>query len=227
MATVRHLGLFPWCTTYHTTQDIGAGTLWPIGLTKSQMLKFYWLIKKIKLTSEDASLVTIGEHTDFFPFNPERTEKNLVCAQTYYAQIVDGDFALNFFEIWWSQTLYIESTSLFYPYLRLQFITSEVADPSEQTDPNIEQRSRSVVADSYWKSYTSGTTPTEGGVIDFFGEELSMGYGFSVDTGTGSAPQRYGPGAIAAEEYWPYDPGDGGGPIYDSSTGEQLRDFPS
>lgn len=30
---------------------------------------------------------------------------------------------------------------------------------------------------------------------------------------------------IRAEEYWPYDPGDGGGPIYDSVTGEQLRSF--
>jgi hypothetical protein len=28
-------------------------------------------------------------------------------------------------------------------------------------------------------------------------------------------------------EYWPYDPGDGGGPIYNSATGEQLRGFPS
>jgi hypothetical protein len=30
-----------------------------------------------------------------------------------------------------------------------------------------------------------------------------------------------------AVEYWPYDPGDGKGPIYDSATGEQLRGFPS
>ena len=28
-------------------------------------------------------------------------------------------------------------------------------------------------------------------------------------------------------EYWPYDPGDDGGPIYDSTTGQQLRAFPS
>jgi len=27
-------------------------------------------------------------------------------------------------------------------------------------------------------------------------------------------------------EYWPYDPGDGLGPIYDSATGKQLRPFP-
>lgn len=31
---------------------------------------------------------------------------------------------------------------------------------------------------------------------------------------------------IIAEEFWPYDPGDGGGPIYDSTTGAQLRAFP-
>lgn len=32
---------------------------------------------------------------------------------------------------------------------------------------------------------------------------------------------------LEATEYWPYDPGDGFGPIYDSATGEQLRPFPS
>jgi hypothetical protein len=32
---------------------------------------------------------------------------------------------------------------------------------------------------------------------------------------------------VIADQYWPYDPEDGGGPIYDSVTGEQLRDFPS
>ena len=33
--------------------------------------------------------------------------------------------------------------------------------------------------------------------------------------------------SLAAEEYWPYDPNDGGGPIYSTTTGAQLRDFPS
>lgn len=31
---------------------------------------------------------------------------------------------------------------------------------------------------------------------------------------------------ISPSEYWTYDPEDGGGPIYDSTTGEQLRRFP-
>jgi hypothetical protein len=32
---------------------------------------------------------------------------------------------------------------------------------------------------------------------------------------------------LEATEYWPYDPGDGLGPIYDSVTGAQLREFPA
>jgi hypothetical protein len=32
---------------------------------------------------------------------------------------------------------------------------------------------------------------------------------------------------IEPAEYWPYDPEDGGGPIYDSATGQQLRPFPN
>ena len=32
--------------------------------------------------------------------------------------------------------------------------------------------------------------------------------------------------SLEAIEYWPYDPGDGLGPIYDSTTGAQLRPFP-
>lgn len=31
---------------------------------------------------------------------------------------------------------------------------------------------------------------------------------------------------ISPSEYWPYDPGDGLGPIYNSTTGAQLRPFP-
>jgi hypothetical protein len=31
---------------------------------------------------------------------------------------------------------------------------------------------------------------------------------------------------IKAVEYWPYDPGDGGGPIYNTETGEQIRAMP-
>jgi hypothetical protein len=34
-------------------------------------------------------------------------------------------------------------------------------------------------------------------------------------------------GTLQATEYWPYDPGDGLGPVYDTTTGAQLRAFPA
>jgi hypothetical protein len=42
---------------------------------------------------------------------------------------------------------------------------------------------------------------------------------FNVDGFTGVT--------IKPHSYWPYDPGDGGGPIYNEETGAQLRPFPS
>jgi hypothetical protein len=39
--------------------------------------------------------------------------------------------------------------------------------------------------------------------------------------------EEHADGSVEATEYWPYDPGDGGGPIYDSATGAQLRPFPA
>jgi hypothetical protein len=56
---------------------------------------------------------------------------------------------------------------------------------------------------------------------------------FSINDGTETITRhfRYGGSdegsiAISVEEYWPYDPNDGDGPIYDSATGQQLRPFP-
>lgn len=46
-------------------------------------------------------------------------------------------------------------------------------------------------------------------------------YGYFVRTAVSSSFNQ----TIVPNEYWPYDPEDGGGPIYDSITGEQLRDF--
>ena len=38
--------------------------------------------------------------------------------------------------------------------------------------------------------------------------------------------EEYASGSVEAIEYWPYDPEDGLGPIYDKDTGAQLRPFP-
>jgi hypothetical protein len=76
-------------------------------------------------------------------------------------------------------------------------------------------------------SYTSGSTtnaaaqgngPLSWKISDSLGE-ISRNFRFGGTNATGQI-------LIQATEYWPYDPGDGLGPIYDSATGVQLRAFP-
>lgn len=55
-------------------------------------------------------------------------------------------------------------------------------------------------------------------INDLFGS-VSRPFRFGNDQASGTI-------TLSATEYWPYDPNDGSGPIYDSATGEQLRPFP-
>jgi hypothetical protein len=77
-------------------------------------------------------------------------------------------------------------------------------------------------------SYTSGSTtqpaaqgdgPLSWRISDALGS-ISRNFRFGSTNASGEI-------LIEATEYWPYDPEDGGGPIYDSTTGAQLRDFPA
>lgn len=51
---------------------------------------------------------------------------------------------------------------------------------------------------------------------------------FSANTGDGAGSATASANltsiTLTPKSYWPYDPGDGGGPIWDASTGSQLRD---
>lgn len=77
-------------------------------------------------------------------------------------------------------------------------------------------------------SWTSGSTTTAQP-----GQELPLSWQIEDTLGSVSRAFRFGNNKatgtinIEATEYWPYDPNDGGGPIYDSTTGAQLRPFPS
>jgi hypothetical protein len=65
------------------------------------------------------------------------------------------------------------------------------------------------------------------------GEDKPLSWQITDSLGSISKPFRYGSSSITGTfeitpfEYWPYDPNDGLGPIYDSTTGEQLRAFPA
>ena len=69
-----------------------------------------------------------------------------------------------------------------------------------------------------------GNTGTYGTfTYSLLGQSFTTPFYASNSTGGGSLSVS---ASLVAEEYWPYDPGDGGGPIYDSATGAQLRPFP-
>jgi hypothetical protein len=76
--------------------------------------------------------------------------------------------------------------------------------------------------------YQSGSS-----IGNLSGSDKSILWEINDSLGSVSRPFRFGGDeasgtiTITASEYWPYDPGDGLGPIYDSATGAQLRGFPS
>ena len=208
MATVRHLGLLPFCLSFSAASGgYGSGTLgtsspYPIGLNAETLLRWYWRVKRWTLsatltgTGFGGTPISTSFEDTFFNGNAYiselTTEKQLVCERGVY---YPGD---------------IESPAIFQMF-------GEGVQKAEEL---------------YYPSLSFGYTNGAG----FIGTSLVPG---SVSGGTiimdgltlpswlfgQFAPITSGSITITPAEYWPYDPNDGGGPIYSSSTGAQLRDF--
>jgi hypothetical protein len=239
MATVRHLGLFPWCVPrsipeliVHTTNRSGfdqdflndlmppsVGSLWPIALSLEKTLNLFWRIKTLRLTTPNpAASITI-------PMSSGSNEKDLVCAPPFPIEFSgsisfpespqdEDPFWTAFFAITWDYLLYDEGLDKYHIPLIVNFSSG-----------NTGQSAYSV--SDFLQNDAEGSS--QAGTIDFLGEQLPMGFYPDPRCGVnGDQPCfQYTAGAIEVEEYWPYDPNDGGGPIYDSTTGAQLRAFPT
>jgi hypothetical protein len=57
-------------------------------------------------------------------------------------------------------------------------------------------------------------------------DRLKFGFGGELLSDDPEEPVKPFYLILEPETYWPYDPGDGQGPIYDKDTGKQLRPFP-
>jgi hypothetical protein len=229
MASVRHLGFFPWCVprsipelvVYATNRsgiDYGflndlpppaAGSLWPISLSREKAMDLYWRVKTLKIS---APLETVFETGQII--TDAANEKDLVCLPLWpnvtslqaYSE-ARGGIDQGFLTISWDFLLYDESIDKYHIPLYADF-----------TQYNGEE-----LTDSYSNtSYGQNSGAVLGGYIDFLGEQLPMG---AYILGEPVIP--YAAGTISVEEWWPYDPNDGGGPIYNSATGAQLRAFPT
>ena len=213
MATVRHLGLLPFCFSFSATNGgYGSGTLgasspYPIGLDVKTLLRWYWLVKRWTVSATLTGTgfrgvpVSTSEEVTFFNgnnYSPElTTEKQLVCRRSvFYPGDTESPFVLQMFNegVQEVEELYYPSLSLGYTN-GAGFIGTSLVEPAGS-------------------SVSGGTIMMDGLTLP------SWLYGQFAPITSGSI-------TITASEYWPYDPRDGGGPIYDSATGEQLRGFPS
>jgi hypothetical protein len=218
MATVRHLGLFPFCIANEFPDDLGGlpiEKIFPIGVELERLIKWFWRVKKWKAVytlddfthevifwnnSVSTFVVNTGGGLNYFDtLNPE-TEKDLVCkSYTRFAEYFESDSGFSFslfgFVLHASlqpQPAVVRQGDLYYPRFSCELLAG------------IQYISTVGI--------TEDDTPID---IDLDGITVPAFIGNAV---SGSL-------SISIHEYWPYDPEDGDGPIYDSTTGAQLREF--
>lgn len=88
-------------------------------------------------------------------------------------------------------------------------------------EPDVDRYDGGAINLAWNESLSNTTVP-----ITFLGQTFSI---LAADSnfGTEDPHPLLTTMSIDAVEYWPYDPKDGGGPIYDSATGKQIRPFPN
>jgi hypothetical protein len=210
MASVRHLGLLPFCfsdsaaTGGYGSTTLGTSSPYPIGLDLQTLLRWYWKVKRWEVSANltgigirDTAVSTSLEVTFFNGnnYSPElTTEKQLVCRRSvFYPGDTGSPFILRMFDEGVQ-----EVEELYYPSLDVGYTNGAGFIGTSLVEPG---------------SVSGGTIIMDGLTLPswLFGQ---------------FAPITSGSITVTPAEYWPYDPGDGGGPIYDSATGAQLRSFP-
>ena len=217
-ATGKHLGLFPFCIANEFPDDLGGlpvERIYPIGVELDRAVKWFWRVKKWKAvyTLNDFSkevifwnngvstfVVNTGGGLSYFDtLNPE-TEKDLICKiGTRFAEYFEFNSGFSF--------------SLF----------SVVLHASQQPQPAVVRQ-----GDLYYPRFGCEILhgidymSTIGIIVEDIPIDIDLD-GITVPAFLTNADS--GSLSISIHEYWPYDPEDGRGPIYDSATGAQLRDF--
>jgi hypothetical protein len=248
MATVTHLGLLPWCDSLNSS-DASFAVATPI--TRSEALLLYWRAKRIGVREfyEENVAFSMGGVSLVYnePDSPViSSEEQLVCGTNYvfHSQIASARGSVTM------ETSFSFSFSLFYNeettgpenefLLRGGgYVTASGVWLISQGTPQAAAfvpRYQSSVPDQSGESppYIASTLTLNERLIEFNSRGFSYVLGPEVielrNPATLAANRGsviFAPPAANFEilEYWPYDPGDGGGPIYDSATGAQLREF--
>lgn len=209
MATVRNLGLFPFCIL-DPANDPNSGFN-QMEMSVDLGLYFWWRVKKWTVNSASLDVIPgeddpggggpipieTGEMTIVLPTGGISSEKELVCPKQKQFRVGNtfDQVGVN---------------------LRIFPSANQSGDLIKM---HIDVRA-SIQTTTFFYGNGGEAVPYVVGTCTITVQDRNLIFPIGGDfQGTGSL-------AISATEYWPYDPGDGGGPIYDSGTGAQLRAFP-
>ena len=285
MASVRHLGLFPFCVGMYPPKTLvnngtnvfatGAGTLYSLQLGKQEACALWWRVKEWRVTFtfseyfdlqlfEDQytgsfvevlpitiTLTTSGVFGKGFPstgqFSFEGDETGLVCLNesesaasgfswdwqaqrvgqiTYPPDPITGiqppPTPINYTQNYTASLFTNVTQQLGFPPA---FVYAD-GQNSETRNPDL-WAAFALQVDQFYseRQYANNALTAPVKLLEKTVGQLSLGTQFD-EASIGYTPTLSNV-VVEPHEYWPYDPGDGLGPIYDSTTGAQLRAFPS
>jgi hypothetical protein len=196
MATVRHLGLLPFCITPKNPQEAEFPFYFSVGLDLRTLLMFFWRIKAWRLEvsfvgplSQNVVASDVVQNQYGFEID---SEKKLVCSTGYSFSATNdllggGQETTYGFDLFGAELNDEQTAVFFYEGKYYPQIVSVFASNPTDTEHTWNGTTLSVANPQGYLNYLRATPA----------------------------------------EYWPYDPDDGLGPIYDKDTGAQLRAFPA
>jgi len=175
-----------------------------------------WITDEVDLVCNAGSFDGFGDGvTDFYSDSDSSGESSAGASGSYYIEMAFISASAQFYDDLYYFSIYTNAQISAYGDGTVDGGPGGTTIKSEQV----------TIA---WLTPGTGTTEEpidwliDGQSFSSLGTRLTI----DADGGRASAAASASFGTILVEpiEYWPYDPGDGGGPVWDSSTGAQLRD---
>jgi hypothetical protein len=237
MPSIRTIGFFPriritkpLCAISETDLDgnvpkYGPGTLYPVKMSLASIMALYWRIRKWKfIHTLEGEPIEIDQQA--FYLTPPQSEMDLICGFEFdetskdraieYAMTTNANFpegmsisVMNIFGFGQKGPHILKVGDDLYPSMDIAWEGPIRYD--EETDD--------MDAIGCTSIETEENTKQGELTLNILGQE------YQIDMYAKNQFFFYC-GFIETAEFWEYDPGDGLGPIYDKTTGAQLRAFP-
>lgn len=210
MAGLRHLGAFPFCVPPDPSLIDPDSGYWRFGTTLVKAMEWFWRVKKWTVggewTHDEGSgsfeFEAQAEYYDGSAYVTPSSERDLVCYQQGQIRIPAPSGAsytadIRIFDGNQAGYWAVENSGLIYPGVDCSFSAPQGTG-------------------------TASLDTSSSGDGEFQLDGIpSPALACALGSGTLSASLL-----VVPTEWWPYDPGDGLGPIYDSTDGSQLRSLP-